>query len=160
MDDALGQGISTPSDLANALNIRELQEVIRINPNDALAHFYLGDALRPYHLERAIREYQAAIRIYRDSAPVHYNLANAVRSKTDLKGVIREFQEVIRLDPNNFLAHLFLGDVLKSKNDLKGAIRAYQEVIRLQKDYAPAYHRLAWTLANAPDPTVHNHVRP
>src|SRR5439155_704893 len=60
----------------------EFREAIRLKPDDAMAHHYLGIALRNQGKnDKAIAEYREAIRLQPNDASAHYNLGDALRQQ-------------------------------------------------------------------------------
>src|SRR5438067_1602731 len=80
------------------------------NPDDAEAHYNLGNALyvKGDH-DGAIAEYREAIRVKPDHAEAHHNLGSALDDKGDHDGAIAEWHEAIRLKPDLAKAHYDLG---------------------------------------------------
>jgi tetratricopeptide (TPR) repeat protein len=93
----------------------------------------------------AIAEFRQAIRLKKDYAAAHYNLANVLRDKGDLDGATAEFRQAIGTKqnfPEKHIAHTNLGLALRTKGDLDGAIAEYRDVIRLKKDHPEAHTNL------------------
>ena len=64
--------------VSHAGELEDAKEEVRKNPDDAVAHYNLGDAYRKLgRYEEAIEPYKQAIRIDPDYAKAHYNLGNA-----------------------------------------------------------------------------------
>jgi len=120
---------------------------VALRPQSPGAHLNLGYALErsTRRLDEAIAEYREAIRLDKDYAEAHSNLATALRKQGRLDAAIAEYREAIRLKSDNAIAHHNLGSALATKGLLDEAIREYREAIRIQKDYAGAHCRLGLT---------------
>ncbi len=61
--------------------IAAIREGLRLKPDDANGHFYLGYALQLQEkLDEAIAAYQAAIRLKSDYAEAYFNLATVLQA--------------------------------------------------------------------------------
>ncbi|MGO9470013.1 MAG: tetratricopeptide repeat protein [Isosphaeraceae bacterium] len=123
---------------------------IRLEPDSATAHGYLGTALcYQGKLEEAIEAYREAIRLEPDRAAFHVNLgALLCDEKHDYEGAIAEFREAIRLNPDSVRAHHNLGVALQNQGRLDEAIAEHREAIRLKPDDAGAHRGLGHTLSS------------
>ena len=98
------------------MRIAEFREAIRLKPDDALAHFNLGNALHgSADVRGAIAAYREAIRLKPDYAAAHSNLGNALSSSGDVRGAIAAYREAIRLKPDLAAAHCNLGFALRGQ---------------------------------------------
>jgi tetratricopeptide (TPR) repeat protein len=124
-----------------------LREAIRLQPDYAMAHHNLGQALaRQGKLEEAIAAYREAIRLEPDYADSHFNLGIALRIQGKPEEAIAEYREAIRLEPDYVKPHLNLGYALGKQGKSEEAIAEYREAIRLQPDYALAHYNLGRVL--------------
>jgi Flp pilus assembly protein TadD len=127
---------------------RELQEAVRLAPDQPNAHFDLGVALNQKgQLDEAIRQFQEAIRLDPRHPDPYYNLAIVLGRKGQPEEAIRQFQEAIRLKPDYVEAHNNLGIALGRNGQLDESIREFQEATRLKQDYAEAHYNLSLVLA-------------
>jgi protein O-mannosyl-transferase len=127
--------------------IRQYQEALRLNPDDADAHSSLGAAFDGKgQVDEAIRQYREAVRLKPDNAEVHNNLGIALGRQGQSEEAIRQFYEAIRLKPSEADTHVNLGTVFDDKGQLDEAIRQYQEAIRLKPDHAEAHNNLGIAL--------------
>ena len=117
--------------------IASYKEAIRINPDDADAHYNLGfvygDAGQH---EKAIASYKEAIRINPDDADAHYNLGLAYRKLGQYEKAIASYKESIRIKPDDANAHYNLGFIYDELGQYEEAIASYKEVLRINPDDA------------------------
>jgi Flp pilus assembly protein TadD len=121
----------------------EFREAIRLQPDDAIHHSNLGNALSGQgKVSEAIAEYREAIRLRPDHADAHNNLGNALSGQGKVSEAIAEYREAIRLQPDHAMAHNNLGNALSGQGKVSEAIAEYREAIRLQPDHAMAHCNL------------------
>lgn len=126
--------------------IAEFEEAIRLDPDNALAHFNLGVAYQYQgKLDQAVAEYQEAISIDPDYAEAHNNLGIAYDDQGKPDEAIAEYQEAIRINPDYALAHYNLALAYYAQGKPDEAIAAYKEVIRVDPDSADAHYNLGIT---------------
>jgi tetratricopeptide (TPR) repeat protein len=146
-----------------------LREAIRCKPNDPLAHFGLGIALRDKgRLDDAIVEYRAAIGLqkkfpglvfdlpiapWQSPAPnwpatPHLDLGLALWQKGRFDEAFAEYREAIRIKPDYAEAHNALGTALRDTRKADNAMAEYREAIRLRPDFAEAHYNLGCALSD------------
>lgn len=95
--------------------LEQLREKASLNPDDAMAHYYLGKKL----------------------------FSNPLESIESVEEIKKEFTEAIKLAPNLYMAHFYLGRlyfILKQYND---AEREFRNVLDINKDSLLAKEYLA-----------------
>ena len=103
--------------------IAEFRTAIRLQPDDAVAHYNLGIALAAQgKLDEAIAEYRTAIRLKPDYAMAHNNLGLALASQGKLDEAVAEYRTAIRLKPDYAEAHCNLGHLLRGQGDYAGSL--------------------------------------
>jgi tetratricopeptide (TPR) repeat protein len=126
----------------------------KVNPDDALAHVNLGNALLkiPERLPEAILHYQRALQIYPGYASAHNNLGDAlVQLPGRIPDAITEFEAALRIDPNYAEAHKNLGSALsRIPNRLPEAVVEFEAAVRIKPDDAQAHSYLGNALLQMP----------
>ncbi len=115
------------------IEIEDAKEEVRKNPDDADAHFNLGNAYyKSGRYKEAIESYKQAIKIKPDDARAHYNLGLVYGKLGKYKEAIEPFKQAIRIDPDYVNAHYnlaccysLLGNVSKALESLGKAIDLY-----------------------------------
>jgi tetratricopeptide (TPR) repeat protein len=121
--------------------IEDYDEAIRLNPQDAEAHFNRGNAYYALgELERAIEDYDAAIRLNPQLAEVYNNRGNAYTALGEYEHAIANYDEALRLNPEYATAYNNRGFAYYTLSDLERAIADYDEAIRLDPQNANAYY--------------------
>ncbi len=74
---------------------------MRIEPDYALAHYSLGNALASQgKISEAIAHYSEALRIEPEFALVHYNLGLVLVQQGKIEEAARHFETALQLNPN------------------------------------------------------------
>jgi serine/threonine-protein kinase len=119
----------------------EFRTVIRLQPDLATAHYYLGNALRGQgKVAEAIGELRNAIRLNPNDVGPHQSLGSALCDVMhDYGAAVAEFRTSIQLQPDNAASHVNLGNALRGDGRMTEAIREFRESIRLVPDRADAH---------------------
>jgi tetratricopeptide (TPR) repeat protein/very-short-patch-repair endonuclease len=133
-DNKIHSGQENNDEVQEKLNstIRRYREDIKLNPNNAKAHFYLGDAY--YNQGRyyaAIGEFRETLSINTNFDGIHEMMGNTYKAMGDLYGAVKEFQEALKLDSDDSDLHYDLGMLYKELDDFDNAIIEFREVLRL-----------------------------
>ena len=115
------------------------RSVTNVNPDDALAHLNLGNALLeiPGRMPDAVSEYQAALRIYPNYAEAHNNLGAILLQSGRTDEAVAEYQAAVRLDPDYPDAHSNLGGALsRLPGRLSEAAAELETAVRLDPENA------------------------
>ena len=125
-------------ELVNYLKMR-----IKINPNYAMTHFYLGLAYeRLSRSNEAIEAYKGAIRIEPDDSDFYYNLGVSYIRLGNHNEAIKAFKQTVRIKPDDAEALLNLGYSYGELSRDKEAIKAYEQAIRIKPNFAEAHYNL------------------
>ncbi|MEM1368300.1 MAG: tetratricopeptide repeat protein [Cyanobacteria bacterium P01_H01_bin.15] len=118
-------------------------EVLKIEPDNADAHYRLGRALiRQNKLEESITVNSKAIQLNPDLFRVHINLGVALGRQGKLEDAIAAYRQAIQLNPDFAIAHNNLGIALRRQGKLEDAIASYRQAIQLDPDYAIPHNNL------------------
>ena len=121
----------------NSKSIEALKQAIRINPDDAEAHYNLGNIYYKSSMyEEAIDEFKQAIRIDPDLVEAPYDLGYVYADLGMYKEAIEAFRQAIRINPDFSEAHCCLGLVYVSLNDKGSALEQYKILKSLDSERA------------------------
>jgi len=124
-----------------------LRQALRLNPDDAFAHFEVGAAMAEQgNVVEAIRHYREAIRLDGDLAEAHNNLGVALEAEGAVLEAIGHYREAVRIKPAYPTAHHNLGVALGARGMVDEAIGHQREAIRLRPEYAKAHYNLGVAL--------------
>jgi len=119
-------------------------EYIKRNPDDAEAHYNLGNAfIGKGETDEAIRAYREGIRLNPKDATAHHYLGIALGKKGEKVEAIKSIREAIRLNPKDAEAHYNLGYAFYEKGETVEAIKAYREAVRLDPVDSVTHYNLA-----------------
>ena len=104
------------------------REILRSEPNDAVAHTKLGIALAAKNeLDEAIAHYRLAIEQDPNYVNALINFGAALGAKGNLDEALTQFRHALSIDPNSAPAHYNLGFALKLQGKLDEAIEHLQQ---------------------------------
>jgi tetratricopeptide (TPR) repeat protein len=125
-------------------SIVELEQAIRIRPDYALAHHWLGVAYyRTYRLEDAKTAFENAIQHDPDLAITHTWLGNVYNDYGLYQHGLEEVDEALQLDPNLPEGYLIKGYLLISLNQMEEAEAALEKSLDLNPELAEAHLTLS-----------------
>ena len=129
--------------------IEACKQAVRLDPDDADAHYNLGNAYRESgKYKEAIKSYKKAIRIDPDFKEAHYNLGVAYGSSDEhqesykYQQAIESYKQAIRIDPDFKEAYNNLGLAYGKLGKHKEEFKSYKQAIRIDPDYAIAHLNL------------------
>ncbi len=124
------------------------QQVARLTPQDAWAHFELAATLaRVDLLPEAKAEYREALRLKPDSAETCVNLGCVCLQRNELAEAVELLRRAIQLRPNFAEAYLNLGSALTRQKKTAEAIDTLREAIRLKPELSESHDNLGIALA-------------
>jgi eukaryotic-like serine/threonine-protein kinase len=125
----------------------EFRTAIRLQPDFAVAHGDLGNALYGQgKLDEALAAYREAIRLQPESSEVHVRLGTALHAQGKLAEAEAAFRKAVELKPDDHFNHDWLGYVLMVGGRNEAAIPEFRRAIELKPDYLKAYRNLAAAL--------------
>jgi tetratricopeptide (TPR) repeat protein len=124
-----------------------LQKAVKLNPDDAVAHLNLGDALKNLgRFDQAAASYQRAIQLDPDYAEAYCNLGTAFRRLGRLDDAVANYRNSIALKPDFALAYYNLGNVLKELVQLDAAVSSYRSAVEIRPEFFEAHFNLSAAL--------------
>jgi len=103
--------------------LEDAKERVRLNPNDAVAHNYLGAVYGASGQHQdAIASFKEAIRINPDSANAHHNLGYTYNELGQHQDAIASFKEAIRIKPDDTDTYLNLGHIYLGQGKINTAL--------------------------------------
>jgi Flp pilus assembly protein TadD/SAM-dependent methyltransferase len=140
---ALGASLTAQNKLA----LFELQRATELMPDDAEAHYNLGNALKSLgRLDDAVASYRRVIKFKPDLAQAHNNLGNALKDLGQPDDAVACYHRALRFKPHYAEAHYNLGNALKDLGRLKDAVASYHLALKSKPDFAEAHGNLAVAL--------------
>ena len=126
---------------ANAQAVADLDQAIRLRPDDASAHAGRARArLGMRDVAGAIDDYNEAVRLTPETASLYVGRGHARFVKGDTSAAIADFTEALRLNPNSPSTLNRRGLAYRRSGDLARAIDDYTAAIALNPVYALAYN--------------------
>jgi tetratricopeptide (TPR) repeat protein len=126
----------------NAKAIADLDQAIRLNPNDpslylnrGIAHYQAGD------LSKALNDYNEAIRLNSNFAEAYSNRCQLFVTQQRYDDAVTDCSRAIDLNSNLIEAYLNRGNALFGKNNLDNALQDYQKA---QQSQDPAIQSKAY----------------
>ena len=131
-------------DYENAL--KDLQQVLALNPNMLLAHFARA-VVRSKQMEydRLQNDPRAMNSDVSINLPELSNIAGKPRlpeistKSIDYDEILKEYEAVIRINPSFFYAYYNRAEIFSLEKDYRAAIADYSKAIELEPQFAEAY---------------------
>jgi len=125
------------------------RHTLQKTPDDAWAHYELGNALRDRgQLPEAIAEFRAATKLDPSHAAAQNNLGTLLEENGNVDEAIRRYQQAVRAEPDFADAHYNLANALRVKGAAAEAVNHYREALRLEPSFAEAHNNLGEVLAS------------
>lgn len=97
----------------------------------ALSHYIMGVLYEDLgDVDRAIREYKLALRVERESAVIHLNLASGYIKKSDFPKAIEELKIAALLDPQAIEPHAILAILYSTQDKTDLATGEYERALK------------------------------
>lgn len=121
-----------------------LEQALRIDGNDAEAHFLKGTILRdqPGRLREALDEFRKAVDLRPDYVDARMALGIQLLAGGNYPDAVAQFQAARDLAPNLVAVHLNLGDALRSTKQWQQAKAELDQALRLNPNLAEAHYNL------------------
>jgi VWFA-related protein len=124
------------------------EEAVRLNPEDAEAHYMLAIIRATADVESSIGDFREAIRLNPENAMYHFDLGRALAQIKDFEGSIQTFKEASRLDPEDGETHASIGFVHEQIGEVEKAVADYRRALALNLT-AESNDRIRQLLQNA-----------
>lgn len=135
---------TTAGDQERAMD--ELNQALRINPDNAEAHLYLGFLFqRQSRSDEALEQYEEAVRAKPGYALAHNNLGYQLELHDRLPEAEQRYRKAIELNPLLTLAYTNLGNLLLDQGRPVEAEAAYRSILETN----PADPHVHYNLGNA-----------
>jgi tetratricopeptide (TPR) repeat protein len=129
--------------------LHALEKTAKLLPDDAEAHFNLGNALRAVRrLDDAAGCYRRALKIRPDFAAANITLADALRGLGQLDAAVASYRRALELEPGNAEVHSNLGAALLKLGQLHEAVVRFRRALEIKPDFALAHGNLGNALHN------------
>jgi choline-sulfatase len=128
--------------------IPRLEQVLKAQPNIALANLQLGrawNALEDYM--QALPWLQKAVELTPQSVEAHYELAAAMGGSGDWPGAAKQLQAAVAEDPNSDELQFQLGSADEEMGHIPDAMKQYRAALRINPDHYRANLLLGRLLA-------------
>jgi len=123
------------------------KKVVQIAPQDALAHYNLGNTCRELaKFSKAEESYRRAISLKPNLFEAYYNLGIVLKNNDKLEEAEKYYKKAINLNPNFADAYNNLGTVLENLGKLNESEIHYKKAISLNPNFAEAYNNLGTNL--------------
>ncbi len=151
--------------LANSLNlngrlneaVEHYDRALELNPEYTQAHYGLAATLATMgKFPQAREHFQEALRLKPDYAEAHTKFANLLMIEGETNEAKGHYLAAIAAMPENQEAHSCFAALLALEKQYPAAVDQYRKAIALKTNNISALNDLAWILATAEDPTVHN----
>jgi tetratricopeptide (TPR) repeat protein len=130
--------------------IIEWKKALKLSPEDARVHHYLGAALAGSgHVDEAIDYYRSALALVAEYPEANISLGVALAEKGQYDQAISHFTVALEASPNDVDAHNALGAAYIAKREPIQAIVHCKAALNINPDYAEARANLAAAMAMA-----------
>jgi Flp pilus assembly protein TadD len=119
------------------------KKLVEITPQDALAHYNLGNTYRELSkFSKAEESYKKAITFKPELFEAYYNLGIVLKNNYKLEEAEKYYKKAIYLKPNFADTYNNLGTVLDNLQKLNEAEIYFKKAIALKPNFAEAYNNL------------------
>lgn len=112
--------------------IADFNQVLRINPNSALAYHNRGVArFKLEETQASIRDFTQAIRLDTNYIEAYVGRGNAYRKLRDLQGAIIDYSQLLRFNSQDAKAYYNRGVAYSELGEKRKAVEDYQKALKL-----------------------------
>jgi tetratricopeptide (TPR) repeat protein len=124
--------------------IGSCQQVLKLEPDSADAHYGMGLAFRGMHeSQRAIEELKVAIAKNPNHSGARYELGRLLFADEQFDEAAAQFEKAAELEPNRADIHVALGKVYRQQGKDAQAEQAFNTALLRNADLSPALYELA-----------------
>ncbi len=124
----------------NMRAVELIGQALPLSPNNAAAHYNLGNALKALQQwDAAVKSYGQAIALASGYTEAFYNRGIALQELGRLDEACDSFERAIALKPDYAEAHFHAGNIYNLLGKAAAALKYYQRAIELKPDYAEAH---------------------
>jgi len=134
-----GRAFYLAGDYTNA--IEAFKETLRVKPNSADTHFYIGLAYwKAENIQKAIESFNDTIRLKPDYAQAYCNLGFIYKDLKNERAAADAFEEALRIRPNYPKVIWNLGMTYVALGELENAKKQYDALQQVDKEHADELH--------------------
>ena len=124
-------------------SVAELRKATELLPDDADAHYNLGNALLMLgRLDEAEASYRRALQTSPDHVDAYYNLGNTLRNLGRLGEAEASYRRALEIRPDFAEVHGNMGNVLLEQGRPEEAEASYRRALQIKPAYAVAHYNL------------------
>jgi len=124
-----------------------IEKIVKIKPQDALAHYNLGNTYRELaKFSKAEESYKKAISLKTNFSEAYYNLGIVLKNNSKLEDAEKCYKQTIHLKPDFAEAYNNLGTVLENLGKLNESEVNYRKALTLKPNFAEAHNNLGTNL--------------
>ena len=128
--------------------IEKWRKALRLDPDDAVAHFSLAVSLSGNNQEsEAVEEYRKACALDPHRAGWFAHLAVSLALTGDPDAAVANWQKSLTLDPSNAKAEMEMGVVLAEKGQVQDGLEHLRKAVEMAPEVADTHNALGWELA-------------
>jgi Flp pilus assembly protein TadD len=128
--------------------IEKWRRALRLDPDDAVAHFSLAVSLSGNNQEReAVEEYRKACGLDPSHASWYDHLAVSLALTGDPDSALENWKKSLTLDPSDAKAEMEMGVVLAEKGQVQDGIQHLRKAVEMAPAVADTHNALGWELA-------------
>ncbi|MBN2294432.1 MAG: tetratricopeptide repeat protein [Pirellulales bacterium] len=123
--------------------VEKLKGSLHLEPQQADAHLYMGQALTELKLlDQAIEQFRKALEINPKLPDAHCNLGSLLHQKWKYDEAIEHYIKAIELDSEYGPAHVSLGTVLAQQKKFDQAIKHFTKALEIDPNVATTHYNL------------------
>ena len=150
---------NNPSDIENRIDLgifyfqlqeyekakQLFEEVLKIDPNNALAHYDLGKALIVQgDKDKGITECEKSLELGFDDINVYRTLSVEYFNKRELKKALKMYENIKRLEPKDDMAYYACGIIYMGLKNGWKAREEFKKAVEINPNNTEAHYELGW----------------